>query len=295
VSDSSRPSPSTAAESVDSAASPPSPPRARNATRFVSAAVLLPLALIPTFIGREWFAGLVVGVAAAAAWELAGLQRRAGLRVWPLLAVLVAAASVLLGAIRVTDFIFLAIAAICAVGLLLLGPSGEDKSRLEGALLSLAAGAYPGVLLAPAIPLRDRPDGLGWVITIMAVTWVCDTAAFFVGRRWGRHKLAPSVSPGKTIEGLIGGLAGGLLVGGAAALVIFPTAVPRVLGLSLVVAIAAVVGDLVESGIKRKLGAKDSGWIVPGHGGLLDRIDGLLFAAFLGYFYVAMTDGVLRA
>jgi len=181
------------------------------------------------------------------------------------------------------------------VGLLLLGPSGDDESRLEGVLLSLAAGAYPGILLAPAIALRERPDGLGWIITIMLVTWACDTGAFFVGRRWGRHKLAPAVSPGKTIEGLIGGLVGGLLVGGAAALIIFPNAVPRVLGLSLVVAVAAVVGDLVESGIKRKLGAKDSGWIVPGHGGLLDRIDGLLFGAFLGYFYLAITDGVFRA
>jgi len=155
------------------------------------------------------------------------------------------------------------------------------------------ASVYVGALLSSGILLRERPDGLGWVLMILAGTWACDTTAFLVGRAWGRHRLA-AVSPGKTKEGTAAGLIAAALVGSVASgLLVQP--LPRTLGLGLVVGVGAIVGDLAESAVKRRLGAKDSGWLVPGHGGVLDRIDSLLVAVFLGYWYVVMTDGVLPA
>jgi phosphatidate cytidylyltransferase len=157
----------------------------------------------------------------------------------------------------------------------------------------LATGAaYIVALLAAAILLRARPDGLGWVLVILVGTWACDTAAFLVGRTWGRHRLARAVSPTKTIEGAVAGLVAAALVGSSASWLLAQP-LQRTLGLGLVVGAAAIAGDLIESAFKRRVGAKDSGWLVPGHGGLLDRVDSLLVAMFLGYWYVTITDGGL--
>ncbi len=265
-----------------------------DASRFASAAVLIPLALIPTLLGHEWFVGLLMGMAAAATWELTTLQARAGVSGFPVIAVLLAALLPLGAALQVLTPGWLLLGAVAGAALFVVGYTATERSRLGGWALTLAAGLYPGVLLAPAVSLRERADGLGLILLIMAATWACDTAAFFVGRRWGKHRLAPAVSPGKTVEGVGGGLAGGLVVGAIASLLL-PEAPARIVGLGIVVAIAAILGDLAESAMKRRLGAKDSGWLVPGHGGLLDRIDGLLFGSFLGYLYVAMTDGVFGA
>jgi phosphatidate cytidylyltransferase len=262
--------------------------------RFVSAAILVPLTLVPTLLGHEWFVGFLMGIAAAAAWELSALQARAGVSAVPVVAVLLAALLPLGAALQVFTPGWLLLGAAAGVALFVIGYAARERSRLGGWALTLAAGLYPGVLLAPAIALRERADGLGLILLIMAATWACDTAAFFVGRRWGKHRLAPAVSPGKTVEGVAGGLVGGLIVGAIASFLV-PEAPARVLGLGIIVAAAAILGDLAESAMKRRLGAKDSGWLVPGHGGLLDRIDGLLFGSFLGYLFIAITDGVFRA
>lgn len=264
---------------------------APNATRFASAAVLIPLAIIPTLLGAEWFVGLVVGVAAAAAWELTTLQARAGLRTFPIIAVLAAIALPLTAAIDVFALGWLLLGAGIAIVLAVLVYAVVRQGVPAGWALSLAAGLYPGTLLAPAIALRGGADGVGWVLLILIATWACDIAAFFVGRRWGKRKLAPTVSPGKTVEGVAAGVAAGLVVG-AIASAFLPEMPVRTIGLGLVVAVAAILGDLAESAMKRQLGAKDSGWVIPGHGGLLDRIDSLLVSSFLGYLYVALTDGV---
>jgi phosphatidate cytidylyltransferase len=264
---------------------------APNLTRFASAAILIPFALIPAFLGAEWFVGLVVGVAAASAWELTTLQKRADVAAHPVIAVLLAIAFPLAAALHLLAVGWVILAAAVTVGLVIFGYAVKRKKAFGGWVLSLGAGLYPGVLLAPAILLRERGDGLGLILLILIGTWACDTVAFFVGRRWGRRKLAPAVSPGKTVEGVGGGLLGGLVVGVIAS-AFLPEAPIRVIGLGLIVAVAAVLGDLAESAMKRQLGAKDSGWLVPGHGGLLDRVDSVLFSSFLGYLYIALTDGV---
>lgn len=238
--------------------------------------------------------GLLVGIAAAAAWELATLQEHAGFTGYPVVAVVAAVAFPVATAVGALSTGWILLAAAVAVGLFLLGYAAGRRAVLGGWALSLAAGLYPGVLLAGGIMLRERADGLGWVLLVLIATWACDTAAFFVGRRWGRRKLAPAISPGKTIEGLVAGLLAAVVVAGLASAFLVESPA-RTLGLGLVVAVGAVIGDLAESAMKRQLGAKDSGWLVPGHGGLLDRVDSLLFTGFLGYLYVTLSDGVFRA
>ena len=107
----------------------------------------------------------------------------------------------------------------------------------------------------------------------------CDTGAYFAGRAWGRRKLLPAVSPSKTVEGAIGGLAGAVIIALLARAVFFPRPIAEIVGLALVIAVLAELGDLCESALKRAFGAKDSGWIIPGHGGILDRVDSLIVAA----------------
>lgn len=137
--------------------------------------------------------------------------------------------------------------------------------------------------LIPAVALlwiRDRAEhGLAILLWIFIVTWTTDTAAYFVGKAIGRHKLAPSISPGKTVEGLIGGMAGAGLLGGAWTATTELSPVLYILAPLL--AFAAQAGDLFESWMKRRAGLKDSGDWLPGHGGVLDRLDGLVPVAIL--------------
>jgi phosphatidate cytidylyltransferase len=146
--------------------------------------------------------------------------------------------------------------------------------------LAVLGAAYPGLLLASLVPLRQMARGEWWILLTIAVTWLNDSFAYFAGRAFGRGKLYERISPSKTWEGALGGLAGSLL----GALVVQRIWIPELptWGAAVIGAGAAVLGplgDLSESMLKRAYGAKDSGRLLPGHGGLLDRIDALLFNA----------------
>jgi phosphatidate cytidylyltransferase len=188
------------------------------------------------------------------------------------------------------------------IGLLLaMGRQDTDGALVDWAL-TLAPAVYVGGTMYYLIALRWLSDGLLWMLLVLICTWVCDIAAFFVGRRWGRRKLAPRLSPGKSVEGAIGGLVGAvlaaLLVGpflvgltfDAGLSVVGAASLPRLAGLGLVIALCAIAGDLMESFIKRQCGAKDSGALIPGHGGVLDRIDSVLLAVVGAYFFVVTTS-----
>jgi phosphatidate cytidylyltransferase len=135
-----------------------------------------------------------------------------------------------------------------------------------------------GLLIALPLLRRDLADGSWWVIAVFVVTFANDTGAYFTGRALGRHKLAPTISPGKSIEGAVGGLFAGIGVLLAYRALFFPHL--QVMDAIVIGAVAGVLGpagDLTESMLKRAAGAKDSGRLIPGHGGMLDRIDALLF------------------
>jgi len=169
------------------------------------------------------------------------------------------------------------LASVMACGLLLL-PRATDLPAAWTRLASAGFGVfYVGGLLA-ALPLLHTRMGPAWVALAIAITFGNDTGAYFVGRALGRHKLAPAISPGKTVEGAVGGLAASLAVIFAARGLFMPAlTVADCVMIGVPAAIVGPAGDLVESLLKRAAGAKDSGRLLPGHGGILDRIDALLF------------------
>ena len=168
-----------------------------------------------------------------------------------------------------------------------------SRRQKEGAFTSwawtIAGILYVGWLLSHLVALRGLDAGRNWVFFALFVTWASDTTAFFIGRRFGRHKFAPNISPGKTWEGAMGGILGAIIVS-----ILFFTATPfhlpltywQAIPLSILVSIFGQVGDLVESLLKRNMGVKDSGKLMPGHGGVLDRMDSIIFAGIVVYYYV---------
>jgi len=140
-----------------------------------------------------------------------------------------------------------------------------------------------------AIPLPDRIGG--WlVLFVVFATWAADTGAYLVGRKWGTHKLSPTLSPGKSWEGLLAGLGCSIVMSGLMGRAIgMPWMHIVVLGVGI--GVAGLIGDLAESSLKRDIGIKDFGSILPGHGGILDRFDSLLFAAPFFYYYVTLVLG----
>ena len=145
---------------------------------------------------------------------------------------------------------------------------------------------YIPLLLSFLVSIRRGPDGMVWIYILLAIIFAGDVSAYYVGSYLGRHKLIPAISPGKTIEGAFGGLVGNLVVGSIGKFFFLPAiSWGSVILFSLAVGLAGQVGDLFESEFKRSSQIKDSGSILPGHGGFLDRIDALLFASPVAYFF----------
>ncbi len=162
----------------------------------------------------------------------------------------------------------------------------QPQTSLRDWLWVLGGLLYVGFLGSHLIFLRDAPNGREWVLLALFATFATDTAAYFVGRLIGRTKIAPAISPGKTLEGSLAGLAGGL-----AAVLILNWALDagagaEIIPLALLLPIVAQFGDLAESLVKRSAGVKDASHVIPGHGGLLDRLDSLLFTIPLVYYYL---------
>ncbi|SDG07252.1 phosphatidate cytidylyltransferase [Desulfosporosinus hippei] len=162
------------------------------------------------------------------------------------------------------------------------------KTQLTEANFNLLAVLYAVVMLSHLYLLRQLPRGIEWTMLTIFLVWATDTGAYLIGRQFGKHLLAPNVSPKKTIEGSIGGLAFSVIValvswniiGGA------PWHIYIVIG--VIIGISAQIGDLFESALKRSAGVKDSGNLIPGHGGILDRFDSLIFALPLVYYGIIL-------
>lgn len=181
-----------------------------------------------------------------------------------------------------------------AVPVTMLLSSGSFHRRLKETTLVAFGVLYVGFTLSTVASTRLLPDGERLVIFLALVTWAGDTGAYYAGTLFGKHPLAPSISPKKTVEGAIGGLA----LAESAALLAHAWFVPELslsdaLALGLLLTAAGLSGDLWESFIKRRVGVKDSGDILPGHGGMLDRLDSLLFTAPAFYYYVTYFRGLL--
>jgi phosphatidate cytidylyltransferase len=165
-----------------------------------------------------------------------------------------------------------------------------EQSLRDGAM-TLFGVLYLGLTLGPLSMTRLLPQGEWLIFFLLLVTWASDTAAYYVGTFYGRHRVAPTISPKKTVEGLVGGLIGAIIV----AYAVRWWFLPELSGLDCLIlgtllTITGLWGDLTESAMKRSVGIKDSGGILPGHGGMLDRLDSLLFTAPAFYYYVTMAS-----
>jgi phosphatidate cytidylyltransferase len=172
----------------------------------------------------------------------------------------------------------------------LLSRAPLEQSLRDGAM-TLFGVLYLGLTLGTLSMTRLLPQGEWLIFFLLLVTWASDTGAYYVGTLYGRHRLAPMISPKKTVEGLVGGLIGAIIVAYAARWWFLPELSSLdCLILATLLTITGLWGDLTESAMKRSVGMKDSGGILPGHGGMLDRLDSLLFTAPVFYYYVTMVS-----
>jgi phosphatidate cytidylyltransferase len=148
---------------------------------------------------------------------------------------------------------------------------------------------YISLCLAHMVLIRYLPEGATWLLIMTAVTAGGDTGAYYVGTNMGRRKLCPEISPGKTIEGAIGGVLTGSLSAVAMGVLLLPNYNPlSILTVAIILSIVSIIGDIAESVIKRSAGVKDSSTFLFGHGGFLDRIDGMLITAPVLYYFLAL-------
>lgn len=262
------------------------------AKRLIVVIVLVPIGVGLVGVGGIPFLLFMTVLLGLAAWEYSGLMQRADHRPAGWLVVAGTCLLVLgrgLWGWQHTDAILTTLVLAAMAWHLVHYERGRAQAASDFAI-TLGGLLYIGWLGGYFLSLRNLPDGKWWFLTALPAVWIADAFAFFIGSRFGRHKLAPRLSPRKSWEGYLAGIAGGV-VGGVGFAALWRIAFSglelwqgAVLG--LVMGVLPTLGDLGESMIKRQVGMKDSSNLLPGHGGMLDRIDSWLWAAPLGYYIV---------
>jgi len=260
--------------------------------RVLTALILAPLVLVLVFIGPMWLiTAAVAGVAMLAAWEFLALTEHRGAKP-PKVLTLGTIALLFAGNYQWPDETATIFGLFCIVLLVYCTFRSPVERALADATSSVFALFYLGLTLIPIPMLREATNGPSLLAFLFLTVWAGDTVAMYAGRAFGKRKLAPNLSPNKTWAGAIGSIVGAMAVAGI--LLALSTYLAQWnsvklsysdgplwywLVLAAVVNAAAQVGDLAESALKRSAGVKDSGTLLPGHGGILDRIDALLLAA----------------
>ncbi len=275
--------------------------------RWLTALIVIPVVLVLVWFGGWWDFIALLLVVVLATYELHNMLLKAGYQ--PLMPISLALSALFLVAAMFPQQRLLLLEAGLSAALLLSFFWLLFRKQRDGLIvdwsLTLASAIYLGWPLSFFLLLRGNvpgsfydprthsfslffPRGGWWLLFLLIAVWGFDSAAFFTGHYFGRHRLAPHISPGKTWEGVFGGLVASVIA--ALLLTVKPLGVPWYLAilLGILVGIAAALGDLAESLIKRQTHVKDSGQIMPGHGGMLDRADSLIFAVFVVYFFALL-------
>ncbi len=264
--------------------------------RVAVAAIGGPLVVAAAWYGGWYFFVLVVGITLLALHEFLNLMEARGgepLRSWIYLAAVVFLFTVQRGSLSAAAVVF----AVFLFGLFLNELRRVPRNFILNTATAILAFCYLPVLYAFLLAVRGYPANAGlpyraggeWILLILLSIWVCDTAAYFVGSRFGQHKLAPAISPNKSVEGAVGGLAGGVLTAilcrqwFATSLTLMDAGI-----IGLLVGVFGQLSDLVESQFKRDAGVKDASSLLPGHGGILDRFDSQLLAVPVVFVYLWM-------
>ena len=260
--------------------------------RILTALILIPVVLCLVFLAPYWlFVAVTAAIAALAGWEFLSLARHTGSRP-PRIAVVIALLALFAGAFQYPDRLAI-LFGLLSVALLLYCTFSRTPDRvMADATASVFCLFYVGMTLLALPALREESNGPSVLVFLFFVVWAGDIAALYVGRYLGRRKLAPAISPQKTWAGAVGSLFASVAIAAAllgaahlletrwnSVVLSYPDEIWYWLMLAVIVNIAAQVGDLAESALKRSAGVKDSGTLLPGHGGILDRIDALLIAA----------------
>ncbi len=263
--------------------------------RLLVTIVLLPIGMAAIIAGGWYLTVLVALFMGLAAWEYVALFERVGFQPSRILVVggtLALLVSRQLNGFDSAPWIISLLILLAMTYHLVAYERGRDQAGSDFAL-TLAGMFYIGWFGAYFLSLRSLPDGKWWLLVVLPGVWLADAGAYFIGKRFGRHLLSPRLSPKKTWEGYLGGIVTGVLltalftavwkVGAGPASAITPL---RGALVGLVMGIFPTLGDLGESMIKRQAGVKDSGNLLPGHGGAFDRVDSWLWAVVLGYYMV---------
>jgi phosphatidate cytidylyltransferase len=255
------------------------------AQRVASAAVGIPILVLLIWKGGDWYTGAACLIVLIAAFEFQSAQQDSLAPLSVLAAVI--AAAIVAGARVGPDWVLWFTIGAVIIPLAWVTVRADPRRALADWQWATAGALYVGLLGSHIVLLRELYNGRDWVYLTLFGTFAADTAAFFVGRAVGGRKLAPTISPGKTVEGTLGGIAGGF-----AAVVLLNYFLGTRLEAALIVPLAllipgaAVVGDLAESIIKRGMNIKDASSVIPGHGGFLDRLDSLLFTFPVVYYFL---------
>lgn len=267
--------------------------------RVKAAVVFVPLVLVLIYFGGWVFNLFVLALLLVGAIEYARLFEQIGYR--PSLVVLIAGVTLFviqrwfLKDAHLGTLLSLLIL-ITVVAALINYEKGDEGTAISFAL-NLAGIFYLGWVGGAFIPLRALVDGRGWLLTALPAVWLADSGAYFIGKWLGKRKMTPRLSPGKTWAGLIGGIISGTIFGALLVLLwrsvaFLPDGTPLWQGalMGCVLSILTPTGDLFISMFKRTAGVKDTGTLIPGHGGILDRIDSWIWAALLGYYLVRLFE-----
>jgi|FLYN01.1.fsa_nt_gi phosphatidate cytidylyltransferase len=271
------------------------PPRFSNLTlRLITAAIALPIALFTAYVDGWWMALVVALVTALGVVEFYILEQGRLVQGSSITGVPMAVAVIATFYLK-QDALWLAALLIGALATLALEisrhPQEVRRSLLQVAT-TLAGVLYVAFPLGFLVAIRGLPDGWTWSLLVLILTWGTDTFAYFGGRIWGKTKLAPRLSPKKTVEGAVTGIVGGMTVAALWLLIYSKLSLTTIILIGIA-PLAAIAGDLAESAMKRFFQVKDSHIagldILPGHGGVLDRIDSLLAVSAFSYFYLRLT------
>ncbi|GAC1445564.1 MAG: phosphatidate cytidylyltransferase [Chloroflexota bacterium] len=259
------------------------------AVRVATASVGIPVLLGINRLGGWAFALLIGSAAVIAQMECVSLFRMGGHRPARILGGLTALALAVLPAFYAhpqAAWTGVMVLLFALSGAVYMSPRGYSAGLASWGLTIMAA-VYVGLFFGHLALLRHAREGAWWIFLVLIMTWAYDTGAYAAGRLFGRHGFMRHVSPSKTVEGVVGGL----VFSSLAALIAVPSLgiEPwKAILLGLATGVVAQLGDLCESVIKRQCGAKDSGTIIPGHGGLLDRVDSLLFTGTFCFYAAAL-------